>query len=127
MDNQQHQNFNDVQFKHYQSNSPTSDDKTMAMLIYLTSFFTAIVGPLIIWIMKKDQSPFVNQIGKDYLNFFITYFIYSFIAGLLCIVFIGFIILPIIALMTLIFTIIACVKTYNGERYLIPLTIQFIK
>lgn len=125
MDN--HQNMNEIQFSNYQGNNPTSDEKTMAMLIYLTSFFTAIVGPLIIWIMKKDQSLFVDQIGKDYLNFFISYFIYSFIAGLLCIVFIGFIILPIIALMTFIFTIIAAVKSYNGERYLIPLTIQFVK
>ncbi|RXK17297.1 DUF4870 domain-containing protein [Macrococcus sp. DPC7161] len=125
MDN--YQNINETQFSNYQGNSPTSDEKTMAMLIYLTSFFTVIVGPLIIWIMKKDQSLFVDQIGKDYLNFFISYFIYSFIAGLLCIVFIGFIILPIIALMTFVFTIIAAVKAYNGERYLIPLTIQFVK
>lgn len=106
---------------------PSNDDKLMAMLIYLTSFFTAIIGPLIIWLLKKDESEFIDYHGKEYLNFVISYTIYMFVAGLLMIILIGFLIAGILGIMYFVFTVIAGIKAYNGERYQIPLILRFIK
>jgi|SRR5699024_348324 len=106
---------------------PSQDDRTMGMFIYLISFFTAIIGPLIIWIIKKDDSEFVDFHGKEYFNFFISYTVYIFIGSLLMIILIGFIIVPILAIMYFVFTLIALFKAYNGEHYRIPLIFRFIK
>lgn len=106
---------------------PSSDERTMSMFIYLISLFTAIIGPLIIWGIKKDESEFINHHGKEYFNFFISYTIYGFIGGLLMMVLIGFIIVPILAIMYFIFTLIALFKAYNGEYYRFPLIFRIIK
>jgi uncharacterized protein len=104
----------------------SADDRIFAMLIYVSSFFTTFIGPLIIWLVKKD-SPFVNYHGKEYFNFLISYAIYSFIAWILVFIIIGMVILPIIGIMAFVFTIIAAIKSYEGLEYHIPLTIRFIK
>ena len=106
---------------------PTPDARTFACLIYVLSFFTTVVGPLIIWLLKGQESEFINQTAKNYFNYFISYIIWSFVSLLLMFVLIGFVIAPIIALVSFIFSIIAAVKAYNGEDYVIPLTIRFIK
>lgn len=106
---------------------PSKEDKTMGMLIYLLSLFTAIIGPLIIWLLKKEESEFIDFHGKEYFNFFISYSIYSIVASVLMLVLIGFILLPIIAVMFFVFTIIAIFKAYNGEYYRFPLIIHFLK
>ena len=106
---------------------PSSDERVMAMLIYLTSFATTIIGPLIIWLLKKNESQFIDFHGKEYFNFIISYAIYSIVAGFLMIILVGFLLLPIVGILAFIFTIIAAVKAFNGEKYVIPLTIRFIK
>src|SRR5689334_1430002 len=53
----------------YVGPTPTQDDKTMAMLSHLLGIVLGFVGPLIIWLIKKDQSPFVDDQGKESLNF----------------------------------------------------------
>lgn len=106
---------------------PTNDERTLATVIYVISFFTAFIGPLIIWLMKKDESSFIDYHGKEYLNFFISYTIYSIVSGLLVMVLIGLVLVPIVGLYILIFTIIAAVKAYGGEEYRIPLVIRFIR
>lgn len=104
----------------------SNDDRIFAMLIYVSSFFTTFIGPLIIWLIKKD-SPFVDYHGKSYFNFLISYAIYSFVAWILIFVLIGAIILPIIGIMVIVFTILAAIKSYEGQEYHIPFTIRFIK
>ncbi|MGG4549965.1 DUF4870 domain-containing protein [Rossellomorea marisflavi] len=99
----------------------------MAMLIYLTSFFTTFIGPLIIWLMKREDSEFVDFHGKEYLNFLISYTIYSIVASLLMLILIGFVLLPVVGILAFVFTIIAAVKSYGGETYRIPTVIRFIK
>ncbi|MDQ0206032.1 DUF4870 domain-containing protein [Alkalicoccobacillus murimartini] len=106
---------------------PSSDERIMAMLMYLLSFITTIIAPLIIWVIKKDESKFINFHGKQYFNFVISYFIYGIVAYILTIALIGFALIPIFFVLSLIFIIVAAVKAYNGEMYVIPLTIRFIK
>lgn len=105
----------------------SSNDRMLAMAIYVTSFFTTLIGPLLIWLLKKEESPFIDFHGKEYLNFIISYSVYSIVASILMLVLIGFILLPIIGLMAFIFTIIAAVKAYNGEIYHFPLVFRIIK
>ena len=107
--------------------STNDDERLFGMLIYLTSLFTALIAPLIIWLIKRDESSFVDRIGKDYLNFFISYTIWGIVAGALCLIIIGIILLPILAILVFIFTIIGAVKAYQGETYLPPLSIRFFK
>src|SRR5688572_29655552 len=75
---------------------PTKEESTMAMLIYLLAIFTGWIGPLIIWLIKKDQSPFINDQGKEVLNFQITFFIAYIVCALLMFVVIGCVLLPIL-------------------------------
>lgn len=103
------------------------DERLMAMLIYLSSLFTSFIGPLVIWMMKRDESDFVDFHGKEYINFLITYTIYFAVAGLSMIVLIGFILLPLLGAMLFIFTIMAAIKAYGGAMWRIPLIIRFIK
>ncbi|MFC3040461.1 DUF4870 domain-containing protein [Virgibacillus xinjiangensis] len=106
---------------------PTNDDRLFAMLIYVVSFFFPVLGPLIIWLMKRDQSEFVDYHGKEYFNFLISYTIYSIVAGILILVLVGIVLLIALVILVFLFTIIAAVKSYQGEHYRIPLTIHMIK
>lgn len=106
---------------------PTKDDRLLAMLLYLSSFVTTIVGPLIIWLLKREESPFIDHHGKEYLNFLISYVIYSFIAGILVIILIGALILFVIGIAAVVVIILAGIKAYQGEYYRIPFIIRIIK
>jgi uncharacterized protein len=106
---------------------PTSEEKLFASLIYITSFFTVFIGPLLIWLLKRDESEYVDFHGKEYLNFLISYTIYGIVSSLLMFVLIGFILAPIVGVLALIFTILAAIRAYEGERYQIPTVIRIIK
>ena len=112
----------------------SKDSLNMGMLCHLlalTAFLTAgaggIVGPLVIWLIKKDSDPYVDQQGKESLNFQISIVIYLIVAGLLIFVAIGIFLLPIIGLAWLILTIIGTIKASKGEMWQYPLTIRLIK
>ena len=67
----------------------SKDARNMAMLCHLLAIFTGFLGPLIIWLIKKDEDPFVDEHGKEALNFQITVFIAMFVSGILTMVCIG--------------------------------------
>lgn len=106
---------------------PSSDDRLMGTLIYVLSFFTSLIAPLIIWLIKREDSPFIDKAGKNYFNFLLSYMIWLIVASIAMFIIIGFILFPIIAILNFIFTIVAAVKAYNGEDYLPPLSIRFFK
>ena len=106
---------------------PSQDERLLAAAIYVTSFFTTIVGPLIIWLLKKNDSPFIDQHGKEYFNFVISYGVYALISGILMIVLIGFVTIWIVGALGFIFTIVAAVKAYEGKGYHIPLVFRIIR
>jgi uncharacterized Tic20 family protein len=86
-----------------------------------------IVGPLVIWQIKKDEFPFVDEQGKEAVNFQISMTIYGVISGVLTIVCVGFFMLAAVYIVDLVFLLIAAVKANNGQSYRYPLTIRFIK
>ncbi|MCL6572829.1 MAG: DUF4870 domain-containing protein [Bacillus sp. (in: Bacteria)] len=104
-----------------------NEEKTLAAVLYVISFFAPIIGPLIIWLLKKDESSFVDYHGKEYFNFFISYSVYFFISGILTIVLIGFVGLAILGIMLFVFTIIAAIKAYEGNEYRFPLIFRIFK
>ncbi|MBS4190867.1 DUF4870 domain-containing protein [Bacillus sp. FJAT-49705] len=106
---------------------PSQDERLLATLIYVTSIFTAIIGPLIIWLIKKDESSFVDYHGKEYFNFIISYAIYFLISLVLMIILIGFILMWIVGIVAFVFTIIAAIKAYEGKEYHFPLIFRIIR
>jgi uncharacterized Tic20 family protein len=96
-------------------------------LIPVVPIIGSVIAPLIIWQVKKDQDPFINEQGKEALNFQISVLIYALVSGLLCFACIGFFLLPAVYIFDLIFLLIAAVKTNDGKHYRYPLTIRFVK
>ncbi len=109
------------------------EERSLGLACHLLAFvgmvfpFGNILGPLVIWLVKKDDSAFVDDQGKEALNFNITSSIAGFVAFLLTFVVIGAILLPIIGIFWLVMTIVAAVKANGGEHYRYPLTIRLIK
>jgi uncharacterized protein len=86
-----------------------------------------IIGPLIIWLIKKQELPSVDAHGKESLNFQISVSIYMLVSVVLMLVLIGFLLMIVVAIGAIVLIIIASVKAGNGEFYRYPLTIRFIK
>lgn len=105
----------------------TNDERMLAAAIYIVSFFTAFVGPLVIWLLKKDESPYIDYHGKEYFNFLISYGVYSIVSMLLMIVVIGFVTIWIVGILAFVFTIIAAIRAYEGKEYRIPLVFRLIR
>ena len=86
-----------------------------------------ILGPLIIWLAKRGDSPEIDAHGKESLNFQISMLIYSLIAGVLCLVLIGFVLLGILHILNLVLVIIASIQASEGKLYRYPISIRLIK
>jgi uncharacterized Tic20 family protein len=111
----------------YVGPEPDKDSKTMAMLAHLLSIFTGFIGPLVIWLIKKDQSRFVDDQGKESLNFQLTLLIGYIIAGATSCLFIGLVLFPVLWVLGLVFAIMATMKANQGVAYRYPFNIRFIK
>ncbi|GGP49444.1 hypothetical protein GCM10009347_15640 [Shewanella algicola] len=107
--------------------------KDMGLLIHAASFagyvfpFGSVLGPLIVWLMKRDEFEFANQCGKNCLNFKLSLMIYAMISAVLILVGVGVLLLAALALLDIICTIIAIVKANDGIAYHYPLSIKFLK
>lgn len=104
-----------------------SDDKTMALLAHLGGVFFGFIPSLIIWLVKKDESPFVDQEGKEALNFQIFIALCYIVSSILILILIGTLLIFLVWILNLIFCIMGTIKASNGESYRYPLTIRFIK
>ncbi|CAH2717486.1 hypothetical protein BACCIP111895_04700 [Neobacillus rhizosphaerae] len=104
-----------------------SDERLLAAGIYVLSLFFPVVAPLIIWLLKKDESAFIDYHGKEYFNLLISYTVYFIISGILYIILIGFVAMAVLVVMLFVFTIIAAVKAYEGNEYRFPLIFRLIK
>jgi hypothetical protein len=86
-----------------------------------------IAGPLIIWLLKKNNNTFIDEQGKESLNFQLSMTIYALFGALLFLMKMGMFFLLIIAGINFILVVLASIKTLNGESYIYPFKIQFIK
>lgn len=106
---------------------PKNEERVLAAAIYVISFFAPVLGPLVIWLIKREESSFIDYHGKEYFNFMISYFVYTVISGILTVILIGFIGLWLIGVLIVVFTIVAAIKAYEGTEYRIPWIFRIIK
>ena len=109
------------------------NEKTWALFCHLLAFagffvpLGNIIGPLVIWLIKKDAMPVVNDQGKESLNFQISVTIYGIVSAILARILIGYLLLLALVVFAIVFVIIATVKASKGHAYRYPLTIRFLK
>ena len=106
---------------------PTQDEKTLAMVTHLLTLFSFFIAPLVIYIIKKNESHFVAEHARQALNFSISYTIIIFVSILLIIVLVGILMLIVFGIMGTVWIIIAAIRASEGRLYKFPFTIEFIK
>ncbi len=107
--------------------------RTWAMICHvagLGGYFIPIAGsiilPLVIWLLKRDEHPFIDDQGKEALNFQITLILYWVVAGILVLLLVGFLLFLLIPLYQILMIAIAAVKSRAGDRYRYPFIIRFL-
>jgi uncharacterized protein len=106
---------------------PTSDEKTLGMLAHILAIVASFIAPLVIYILKKDDSSFVSAHAKESLNFQLTVILAYFISSILMFILIGIPMLILIGLGNLILIIIATIRVSEGKLYKYPFCIRFIR
>jgi uncharacterized Tic20 family protein len=116
----------------------TSDPRQWAMIAHLSALAGLFIGfnflgPLIVYLIKKDEDPFVRDQAVEALNFNLSVFIYLTVLGIatfiLILVVVGVLLIPVLAAAVIawvVFVIIAATRANNGEAYRYPLTIRFV-
>jgi uncharacterized Tic20 family protein len=111
---------------------PVTPDRTWDVLCHVSALagfvvpFGNILGPLIIWLIKRNEIPSVEAHGKESLNFQISVLIYMAVSAVLMLVLVGVFLMVIVGITAIVLVIIASVKASNGELYRYPLTIRLI-
>ena len=113
---------------------PDSEARMWAMIAHLAGFLGyflpvigSLIGPLIVWQLKKDLHPYVDEQGKEALNFQITVLIAAFVSFLLMLIVIGFMLMGIVVVGAIVLMIIAAIKANEGVPYRYPFCLRLIK
>jgi uncharacterized protein len=113
--------------------STTADERTWGMLAHLSAFsgflvpLGGVIGPLVVWLIKRDQSAFVADQGKEALNFNISVLLAAIVCGVLVLIFIGILLGVALFIFWLTMTIIAGIKASEGVRYRYPFALRLVK
>ena len=118
----------------YYGQVSSPEERNWSMLLHLsalaglvTSGIGSLLGPLIVWLIFRARSDMVDYHGKRALNFQISFFIYGLVAALSIIVLIGFLLLPVVIIVWLIWTILAAIRASRGDPPGYILSIRFLK
>lgn len=112
---------------HEDNYAPTQDEKTMAVLAHILTLVAGFIAPLVVFLVKKDESDYVREHAAESLNFQISVFIYALISIPLCLIVVGIFLLFAIGIGALVLAIVATIKASEGKMYRYPLTIRWIK
>jgi len=110
----------------------SKEERNWAMLAHLSGLLAfatligGVLGPLVMWMIRKDDMNFASDQAKEALNFQITVFVAGLIAGVMCLILIGFALLGILVIVDLILMIIAAVKASEGVSYRYPFNLRLI-
>ena len=112
----------------YDGPPPTKDESNMGLLMFILAIVTAgFLGPLIVWLMKKNESRYIDAQGKEILNYVITVIIVLLLNIPLWFILIGILIHFAVLVASLVFFIIGAVRASKGEFYRFPLAIRLLK
>ena len=103
------------------------DEQNMGLLMFILAIFTGFIGPLILWLLKKTDSRYIEAQGKEILNFQITVFLAFLVCFVLAFVVIGVFLIPIVWICYLVFTIIGAVTASKGNFYRYPFALRLLK
>lgn len=111
---------------------PDANAKQWAMIAHLSALvqlltIPTIVGPLVVWLLKKQEHAFIDDQGKEAMNFHLTVLIAALVLSPTLCIFIGFILLPLLGIVALIFSVIGGIKANEGIAYRYPWTMRLIK
>jgi uncharacterized Tic20 family protein len=104
--------------------TPTSDERTLAVLAHILTLVGGFIPPLIIYLIKKDESAFVAAHARESLNFQITLMI---IFIILAILIIGILFLWLVGLIDLILVVVATIRASENKLYRYPFNIRLVK
>ena len=116
------------------ADEPSSDVLTTASFIHLSALLGLlgngigfVLAPLVFWLLKRDDDPFLDEQGMEAVNFQLTMTLAAIVSAFMIVVVIGLVLLPIVLLMMTVMPIIAAIRVRDGEDYAYPFTIRFIK
>lgn len=110
----------------------TPDQRTYALVMHLSFLATflsipPVIAPLIMWLIKRDGSRFLDDHGKEAVNFQLSLVLYSIVLGIIGVVTcVGFLGIPIVGILGAIGAVMAGTAANRGEYYRYPATIRFI-
>lgn len=105
----------------------SQDDRTVSLLTHLGALFVSVLVPLIVFLLKKDDAPFVREQSRQSLNLQIMLFLAGIASSLLMFAGIGFVLLPLVVVTGWVFQIIAAVRASQGEVFRMPLVPDLVK
>ncbi|MEO7531972.1 MAG: DUF4870 domain-containing protein [Sediminibacterium sp.] len=108
-------------------NMPSSDEKTFAILAHALTIVSSFIAPLVIYLIKKDESPYVAEHAKEALNFQITMFILYIISFILVFILIGILLIWLLSVANLVLIIVATIKASENKMYRYPFNLRLIK
>ena len=114
-------------------NPVSQDERTFAMLLHLSPLLgylipipaANIVCPLVMWLIKKDESAFIDAQGKEALNFQITITLALLVSAVLIMILIGIFLIPVVLVLQIVYCVLAAMAAQNGQPYRFPVTIRF--
>jgi hypothetical protein len=114
--------------------TPTENERTWGMLAHLSALVGLvfplvgnILGPLLVWLTKRDQSAFIGTHAKEALNFNITVTLAGVVCGFLALIFIGFLLGTALFIAWLVMTLVAAIRASEGVPYHYPLSLRLVK
>ncbi len=108
------------------SSDPTKNELDWALFSHLSAIIAGVVGPLIIWVIKKGEMPFAEDQAKECLNFMITVSIAYIICFVLSFVLIGTLLFPVVVVGQVVLNVMAALKVKEGVAYRYPFTIRLV-
>jgi len=106
---------------------PPVEDTTWAVLAHLSFFAFGLIAPLVIYLVKKDESAFTRHHAAEALNFHLTLLIATIASVVLMLVLVGFVTYPLVVVAAVVIHAIAALKAHSGEWYDPPFTIRFVR
>jgi uncharacterized protein len=104
-----------------------SDEENLwAVAAHLGPLLLGFLAPLVVWLVFKDRSQYLDRTGKEALNMQISYMLYGLVAGISIILLVGLLLLPAVGLAWLVLMIVATVKVANHEEFRYPAIIRFV-